>query len=253
MPPTMPTVTADVRPASQVMLTWKISTKTPPRSRKHTPAACSCRRATHHASRCALVHVTVPFSITKDKRSASRELKKSFSEVNSAGVTEPWSRLSSRNSSLAPDRKVEMQSANTRGVRQFTSSGKAGASRICPACRPIMTEPMLTRSAATSSTQPSFSLFHARAMATVQTRSVDCRSRCVPVGISCRPQFVRPYLNPKRRPTGATCRSLYRKCGPKSQEAPGSLRLPDRRWPRTFAAPRAVATRPSCMKAVAIG
>mmetsp|Transcript_47325 Transcript_47325/g.151073 ORF Transcript_47325/g.151073 Transcript_47325/m.151073 type:complete len:228 (+) Transcript_47325:241-924(+) len=208
MPPTTPTVTAEVRPESHVMLTWNMSTNTPPRSRKRTPAADCWPIASHQAARACPARCTSPDSRSSERASAMPALSESFSAVNSVGVTEPWSLLSGRKSSLAPERSVEMQRASTRGVRQFTSSGMAGVSMVCPACRPIMTEPTVASSAARSSRQPRRSLFRARAVATVQMRSVDCSSRCVPVGMSCRPQFVMPYFRPKSTPTGQTCRSL---------------------------------------------
>mmetsp|Transcript_67108 Transcript_67108/g.196963 ORF Transcript_67108/g.196963 Transcript_67108/m.196963 type:complete len:220 (-) Transcript_67108:163-822(-) len=190
------------------------------------------------------------------RTSATSELSPSLIAVNSIGDTVPSSWLSSRKSSTAPMRSVEMHRARKNGVTRFSRIGMNGASSVCTARAPIIIEPTAQRRAATYSMTPKRSLFRIRARSTVQRRSLDWSSRCIPVSTSCRPQFVTPYFSPKSRPTGATCLILYLKCGPRSQESP----LPDeepaegqQKWPATFTQARTTATKPSCRNAVATG
>mmetsp|Transcript_103511 Transcript_103511/g.198701 ORF Transcript_103511/g.198701 Transcript_103511/m.198701 type:complete len:261 (-) Transcript_103511:295-1077(-) len=220
--PTIPVAMADVSPASQVMFTWKIRTnKPPPRSRPQDPEGY-WPAAVHQASPSFLPSSasTASFSIRHANTRAIVELNASFMAVNSAGVMEPPKQLSFRNTSAVPVRRKAMQSARKIGVIKFTTSPNAGTSPPCLPSRLMHTAPATESEAATPSKRPRRSLLIIRAKMTVQTRSVDWSSRCLAVGTKARPQLVIPYLMPKSKPTGATCRSLYPKCGPKIHDLP---------------------------------
>ena len=110
-PPMMPTVATELRPASQVRFSWKTSTKRAPRSRSRRPSGDSSMSAVHHFWR----------SESIVKRSAVRELQRSFRAVNSTREMRPWRRFEGLKSSLAPRRRLDTQSAKMKGGSRFTS------------------------------------------------------------------------------------------------------------------------------------
>mmetsp|Transcript_47324 Transcript_47324/g.151069 ORF Transcript_47324/g.151069 Transcript_47324/m.151069 type:complete len:210 (+) Transcript_47324:332-961(+) len=209
----MPTVTAEAMPASHVRFTWKTRTKIPPTSTSQRPAAPSAAKARHQAGcwrspALPVASCTWPFSRQSERARATAEESESFSAVISAGETRPPRRLSGRSSSRVARRSVTTQSASSRGAARFTASGRSPASMPWALLRPTSSEPSEESSTASFSRSPGCSLSSTRATTTVQRRSVACSSRCAPVGRSCRPQFVTPYLRPKSSPGQATCRSL---------------------------------------------
>mmetsp|Transcript_126722 Transcript_126722/g.354795 ORF Transcript_126722/g.354795 Transcript_126722/m.354795 type:complete len:214 (+) Transcript_126722:643-1284(+) len=213
----MPTVSAEVKLASHVRLTWNTRTKMPPARTATTPSGGSSERAAHQDGRKLAISATSPpwanrMSVPPSKAIASvkavAELSANFSAVNSVAPMDPPNRLSGRNSSLAPARREETQSANISGVRRFTRSGTNGASMVCTACMAIITDPTVDKNAAVYSNTPCFSLFSKVAATTVQSKSLDCNNKWMPTGTNCKPQFVTPYLRPNNKPTGATCLNL---------------------------------------------
>mmetsp|Transcript_93751 Transcript_93751/g.270898 ORF Transcript_93751/g.270898 Transcript_93751/m.270898 type:complete len:214 (+) Transcript_93751:595-1236(+) len=213
----MPTVSAEVKLASHVKLTWNTSTKMPPARTASTPSGGSSARAVHQGKRFPrsaaeppprASSTGVPPSKAIASAKAVAELNANFMAVNSVAPMDPCKRLSCRSSSLAPIRNDETQSANISGVSKLTRRGTSGASMVCTAWSAIIMDPTVDRRAERYSRTPCFSLFNKLATTTVHSKSLDCRSKWMPTGTSWRPQFVTPYLRPNNTPTGAVCRNL---------------------------------------------
>mmetsp|Transcript_48301 Transcript_48301/g.127543 ORF Transcript_48301/g.127543 Transcript_48301/m.127543 type:complete len:255 (+) Transcript_48301:281-1045(+) len=254
----MPTVVADVSFESHVMLTWKIRMKALPPRIRSTPSGGKAASACHHAGLLAAATPecfdscsTVP-SRMRDATSAVRADTPSFRHAISDTGMVPRRQLLLLVSSLTAFRSVVMEHAPHNGVSVLTSMGTSGADRVWEAEMPTSMVPSVESTTAADSRRPSLSPLTKYASTAVQRRSVDCMTRWVPVGTSCRPQFVTANFRPKTSPVGPTWRSLYPKCGPKIHER-SSPALALARCAATVAAARARLTQVSCRKAVAMG
>mmetsp|Transcript_43542 Transcript_43542/g.102629 ORF Transcript_43542/g.102629 Transcript_43542/m.102629 type:complete len:218 (-) Transcript_43542:521-1174(-) len=204
----IPTVTADVRLVSQVKFTWKSSKQKLSTSSSWTPSHGYCCNATHQAglesgwSSPCLDRVTVPLSRKRERQSAVTAENEIFQAVNSIAVIPPM-RFLGFISSLTPFRRKVTVKASAIGVSMFTRSGKKGTAAAMEASKLMMIAPKELSHAPTLSNLFSLSPFTNRAKRSVQTKSVDCKSKCVGAGTVSSPQLVTANFTPNMTPTGA--------------------------------------------------